>query len=276
MSPAHAQTRGTLPRWAGTVVLVLAFGLRVPLLNGPRFHPDEALFASFARSIAVWRDPLLATAPVDKPPLLFYLQALCYPFLGPREMAARLPNLWASLVTVAITYAIARQLGRVAPTANDVRARAQCLGPTVAALIVALSPLAIAFGATAFTDPLMVMWGTAAVLAAVGGVPVGPAFGWAWASPPSIRRFSSFRWRRASCGCAVTVMAPGVGSGCWAVLQVPWSRWLSGTWPATAVFRCCPLNWAATVASRWLPWGNGGLASGRGLDCGRLCWVRPC
>ena len=150
--------------WLMIAILALAFALRVPLLDGPRFHPDEALFASFARAIAVWRDPLLAAAPVDKPPLLFYLQALCYPFLGPVEMAARLPNLFASLLTVALTYAVSRRL-----------ARSLCpLDSLVAAALVALSPLAIAFGPTAFTDPLMVAWGMAAVLAASNGRP-----GWA-------------------------------------------------------------------------------------------------
>jgi 4-amino-4-deoxy-L-arabinose transferase-like glycosyltransferase len=145
-------------------ILTLAFALRVPLLDGPRFHPDEALFASFARAIAVWRDPLLAAASVDKPPLLFYLQALCYPFLGPVEMAARLFNLFASLLTVALTYAVSCRLAR------SVRP----LGSLAAAALVALSPLAIAFGPTAFTDPLMVAWGMAAVLAASKSRP-----GWA-------------------------------------------------------------------------------------------------
>jgi len=148
-------------RWSPILILLGAFALRVPGLDGPRFHPDEALFASFARAIAVWRDPLLTTAPVDKPPLLFYLQALCYPFLGPREMAARLPNLYASLVTVALTLALTRRLA----------GRAYPLSPLLAALLAGLSPLAVAFGATAFTDPLMVMWALAALLAAAGGRP---------------------------------------------------------------------------------------------------------
>jgi len=153
------------------LLLALAFALRVPLLNGPRFHPDEALFASFARSIAVWRDPLLAAAPVDKPPLLFYLQALCYPFQGPKEMAARLPNLFASQITVALVFAATRGLAawpRSLPTDSDLRARFDSMA---AAGLFALSPLAIAFGSTAFTDPLMVMWGMAAVAAAVRGRP---------------------------------------------------------------------------------------------------------
>jgi 4-amino-4-deoxy-L-arabinose transferase-like glycosyltransferase len=140
-------------------LLLAALALRARGLDGPRFHPDEALFASFARAIAVWRDPLLTSAPVDKPPLLFYLQALCYPLFGPREMAARLPNLYASLITVALTYGLAKRLlGRRRP-----------VSALLAALLAGLSPLAVAFGATAFTDPLMVMWALAALLAAAGG-----------------------------------------------------------------------------------------------------------
>jgi 4-amino-4-deoxy-L-arabinose transferase-like glycosyltransferase len=165
--------------------LFLAFALRVPLLNGPRFHPDEALYASFARAIAVWRDPLLRTAPVDKPPLLFYTQALCYPFLGPGEMAARLPNLFGSLLTVALTYAVARRVllsarqGNSSPRNSEQGAARTILflSPLVAAVVAACSPLAVAFGATAFTDPLMVAWGMASVLAAAGRR-AGPAGLW--------------------------------------------------------------------------------------------------
>jgi 4-amino-4-deoxy-L-arabinose transferase-like glycosyltransferase len=145
--------------WPIVAVLTLAFALRVPLLHGPRFLPDEALFASFARAIAVWRDPMLVVAPVDKPPLLFYLQALCYPFLGPKEMAARLPNLIASLLTVALTFQITRRFS----------SSRQILSPLLSAVLASLSPLAVAFGSTAFTDPLMVAWGMAALLAASGG-----------------------------------------------------------------------------------------------------------
>ena len=158
--------RPTAHRWMMIPILWLTFALCIPALNGPRFHPDEALFASFARSIAVWRDPLLAAAPVDKPPLLFYLQALCYPFLGPQEMAARLPNLFASLLTVALTGTLTHHASRITPP----------ISPLAAALLVALSPLAIAFGSTAFTDPLMVMWGMAALLAAIRERPAWAGF----------------------------------------------------------------------------------------------------
>lgn len=164
--------------WAPIAILFLAATLRTPQLVGPRFHPDEALFASFARSIAVWRDPLLSHAPVDKPPLLFYLQALCYPFLGPKEMAARLVNYFASILTVALTMTLVSVLLRQLLVRHNrcsdkvcPEGRGSALASLFAGLFIALSPLTIAFGPTAFTDPLMVMWCMAALVAAAGGKP---------------------------------------------------------------------------------------------------------
>jgi 4-amino-4-deoxy-L-arabinose transferase-like glycosyltransferase len=47
---------------------------------------------------------------VDKPPLSFYLGALSMVAVGPSELAARLPALFASLVSVALVWALARRL----------------------------------------------------------------------------------------------------------------------------------------------------------------------
>ena len=43
-------------RWLWGITGLAAF-LRYPALFANSFHADEALFASFARSIAVWGDP---------------------------------------------------------------------------------------------------------------------------------------------------------------------------------------------------------------------------
>lgn len=124
----------------------LAFWLRVRGLFANTFHADEALFATWARHIATWKDPLLLTQAVDKPPLLFYAQALFYPLQGPVEWAARLPNFIASMLLVPLTAVLFHRLygGKT--------------GALAAALVVACSPLAIQFSATAFTDPLLVFW----------------------------------------------------------------------------------------------------------------------
>ncbi|MBK8985129.1 MAG: phospholipid carrier-dependent glycosyltransferase [Chloroflexi bacterium] len=135
------------------VVVGLTAVLRTHALFANTFHADEALFATWARFIAAWRDPLLLTQAVDKPPLLFYLQALfyAYPVLGPTEIAGRLPNFIASIVLVPLVGVWAWRLYGDGVTA------------VLAALLVALSPFAIQFSATAFTDPLLTFWLVAAL-----------------------------------------------------------------------------------------------------------------
>ena len=141
------------------VALVLAAAaLRFHGLFANSFHPDEALFARWARLVAVGRDPLLATQAVDKPPLLFYLQALFYPLMGtPAPWVARLPDLVASLLLVPLTGRLAWALYR------------DSLATVVAVAFVALSPFTVQFSATAFTDPLMSVFLVAALVAAAGG-----------------------------------------------------------------------------------------------------------
>jgi len=131
-------------RWVLLGWIVLGAWLRTRGLFVHTFHSDEALFGSWARLIAVWRDPLLRTVAVDKPPLLFYAQALFYPMQGAVEWAARLPNWIGSILVIPLVARIARQCGGERPW--------------LAAALVACSPLAIQFSGTAFTDPLMTFW----------------------------------------------------------------------------------------------------------------------
>lgn len=138
--------------WLIAIILLGAF-LRWPALFANSFHGDEALFASWARLIAVWRDPLLSAQLVDKPPLLFYLQALFFPLLGtPAPWVARLPNFFASLLLIPLTAQLAWQLYR------------SWLPALAAALFIALSPYTVQFSATAFTDPLLTALLAAALL----------------------------------------------------------------------------------------------------------------
>jgi len=138
------------------VLIWLAAVLRLRGLFANTFHADEALFATWARLIAVWRDPLLMTQPVDKPPLLFYSQALFYPLFGPVEWAARLPSLVASLLLVPLTAQLAWRLSA------DRRAG------LIAALVVAVAPLSVQFSATAFSDPLLTFWVVTALVFVLG------------------------------------------------------------------------------------------------------------
>lgn len=138
------------------IIILLATGLRLPGFFANHFHADEALFASWARLIAIWRDPLLLAQAVDKPPLLFYLQAVAFPMFGPVEWAARLPNLVASILLIPLTAEFSWRLFH------------QSISTLAAALLVATSPMAIQFSATAFTDPLLLAFLIAALLFVVG------------------------------------------------------------------------------------------------------------
>ncbi|MBL8164539.1 MAG: glycosyltransferase family 39 protein [Anaerolineae bacterium] len=156
------------------LILLLAAGLRITAMeNDQRFHPDEALFASFARNAAVQGDWLLHGA-LDKTPLSIYMAALGMTAFGVTalpngvltldtfhgEFAARLPNVYASILFVALMMALARRAFR--------QARAAIL----TGILAAISPLALAFSAVAFTDPLMLVCITAAFYAALRGKPV--------------------------------------------------------------------------------------------------------
>ena len=157
-------------RWALVPLLLLAWALRLPPLLGNRFHADEALYGYWGLLIGLGRDPWLATVPVYKPPVLPYLVAGVQALFsnpggssgGNCEFAVRLPGLAAGLLMVPLVAALAHALydGRWTAAA--------------AAVGMALSPFAILFSATAFTDPPMVALGLAACVAAARGRP-----GWA-------------------------------------------------------------------------------------------------
>jgi len=125
--------------------LFIGFAFRAAPLLQNRFHPDEALYASFARLIASGRDPMLHDVLVDKPPLSFYAMAASMMIFGGNEFAARLPHLIASVISLALIY-------RVGESLYDRSTGA------LAASLFALSPMAILFATTLFTDTMLIMF----------------------------------------------------------------------------------------------------------------------
>ncbi len=143
-----------------TALLLLAAVIRFHALGQDiRFHPDEALFVTFARQAAVQGDWLLHGS-LDKPPLTIYVNALALTAFGitplPNgvltlnnhvgEFAARVPGVFASLLLLAVIFALAKRLYPL-----DSRTW------HTASLLITVSPLAVAFSATAFTDGLMLL-----------------------------------------------------------------------------------------------------------------------
>ena len=149
-----------------------------------RLHPDEALFSTFARRAALNGEWMLPGA-LDKPPLSIYAIALTsLPFvetrpdglpdvrLRPGETAARLPGALASIAAIPLIYAIGRRLYRDEQTA------------LFAAALLAVSPFAVAFSATAFTDGLMLFW----LLVSLWMIATGR---WSWAGAALALAFAS-------------------------------------------------------------------------------------
>ncbi|MFN8528063.1 MAG: glycosyltransferase family 39 protein [Anaerolineae bacterium] len=157
------QYRGTISghRAILLAILLIAGALRLaPLASDVRFHPDEALFTAFARDAVAHGDWLLH-GDLDKTPLSLYANAVSLtlvaatydrgvPDFDPRvgEFAARVPGVFASWLQVAAVYALAKRLYQRQDVARW------------AALFMALSPLAIAYGASAYTDGLMLLFST--------------------------------------------------------------------------------------------------------------------
>lgn len=163
MSVSAAFLKQRLPSLAVVLpIFLLAWGVRVGVVGTHRLHPDEALHAYWGLHILTGYDPWLITVPVYKPPLLPYVLAGSMGVVGRTEWAVRFPGLVAGLVTVGLAARLARRLYR-SPLAGQ-----------VAAVATALSPFGILFSATAFADPLMVVFGLAGCVMAIEDHP-----GWA-------------------------------------------------------------------------------------------------
>lgn len=130
------------------VVMLFAAICRVAALGQDlRFHPDEALYATYARGMAVHGDWLLRqiVVPLDKPPLGIAITALGFSLWGVNEFAGRLIGVLISLLVVSLAMALTqRAAGR--------RAALIC------GALLACTPYEIAFAPTLFHDPILTGW----------------------------------------------------------------------------------------------------------------------
>lgn len=99
-------------------ICIVIFGalLFIPGLGGVRlFDWDEINFAESAREMLLTGDLLNVQINFEsfweKPPLFIWMQALCMKIFGVSEMAARLPNAIAGIVTLLVLFNIGRKRG---------------------------------------------------------------------------------------------------------------------------------------------------------------------
>ncbi len=146
---------GLLWRLALPSIIGGGFALRLGLLSAFPLREDEAIYGYWARAFV--QDPFFLQVWPDKPPLFLWLLAGMFGLLGPSAEAARWLNIVAATLTIPLVAAGATTLWQSRRAG------------VIAALIFALNPYAISFAPTAYTDTLLVLWGTAAVVAALRG-----------------------------------------------------------------------------------------------------------
>lgn len=204
----------SLPAWPIILLILTGAALRWRGFFVNALTPDEALFAGWARLIAVWRDPLLHTQAVDKPPLLFYAQALFFPLFGPQAWAARVPNLVASLLLIPLIARLYRAL------------YGSACGAPAAAAVVALAPLTLRGAGSAFIDPLLTTLLVAALTAQLVARPRRRAlWGGALFGLAALTKYQAWLF-------LPLVVGLGARAG-WR--RAEWSRWLLGVLPALVV-----------------------------------------
>ncbi len=137
------------------LAMLAGLGLRLVLLDRYPLREDEAIYAYWA--LHAWGDdPIFLQVWPDKPPLYLWLLGGTFRLFGVSEASARWLNVACSTLLIPVVAATARRAWRP-------------LAGTIAAMALALNPYAVSFGATAFTDPLLVLAGTLAMCLAVYG-----------------------------------------------------------------------------------------------------------
>ncbi len=239
VTPAGASptTPATSPRawWAGIVLAAAVTALATGW--GLTRDPLEPYYAASVRAMATnWHafwfgaaDPA-ATVTMDKLPGAFWVQALLVRALGPAP--------WVMLAPQVVEMSAA-----VVVLALAVRALAGPVAGTVAAVVLALSPAAVAVGRGNVADPLMILalvaatWATARALSsgrpaawlALAGVFVGLGFqakmAAAWLVLPAL---------------AVAFLVAGPGT---------WPRRIGATVAAGVVTAVVSLTWTVAVSA---------------------------
>ncbi len=157
------------------VCAILAAILYLPALGRPAlWEPDEGRYAEIAREMVLTHDYVTPrdnwVRYFEKPPLVYWAEAISIKLLGANELAVRLPAAIASVAEVVVTAALGEAMFGAA------------VG-LAAAMVLGLSPLVFGFARFATLDPALALFITAAL----------GAF-WAAARAPGFDSAAGRRW----------------------------------------------------------------------------------
>ncbi len=99
---------------ASLILMLACFVVLLPNLSYPLIDPDETRYAQIAFEMNASRDWVTPTlngqAYLDKPPLMYWVTAASFQWLGNNETAARLPSVLASFATVLAAFLLGRRI----------------------------------------------------------------------------------------------------------------------------------------------------------------------
>ena len=127
--------------WLLSAIMLIGAVFRLSIYNLDPLFMDSAYYASLGRSIAEGDYLLQVNQMSDKPPLFFYIQALCFELLGVSESVAVLPSFLGGMISIGIIYLLGRDLKN--PVAG-----------LLAAFLFAISPGSVMLSATGLIDSL--------------------------------------------------------------------------------------------------------------------------
>ncbi len=211
-------------------VIALGMGCFFGLSAAGLFDLDEGLYATAARQMVEsgdWLIPRVGTGVFfDKPPLTYWMQALCMKFLGFTPLAARLPSAGAAVLTAWLIWQWAkrRELERVG---------------WLALVIYPLCPLTMGLARQAIMDSLLTLWLTLAMVGWIEGY-------------TGDRRW--YLLMAAGAGLAtmtkglIGLLLPGSALVLWILLRRDWAEWKRIPWlPALGVYLLIVLPWHVAV-----------------------------
>lgn len=141
-------------------VIALGMGCFFGLSAAGLFDLDEGLYATAARQMVEsgdWLVPRVGTGVFfDKPPLTYWLQAICMKVFGFTPLAARMPSALAATLTAVLIWQWAKRRGL------------ERVG-WLALLIYPLCPLTMGLARQAIMDSLLTLWFTLAVIGWIEG-----------------------------------------------------------------------------------------------------------
>ncbi|MBI1813785.1 MAG: glycosyltransferase family 39 protein [Deltaproteobacteria bacterium] len=155
-APALDEAAGAIPSWvtlvfAAAVVVAYTFSLAF----GALAEPDEARYAEIAREMLVrhdWVTPTLNFVKYfEKPPLVYWLTMLTFTIFGITDWVARVVPVASALLTLALTWIIARRIYDRWAT-------------LVGVVVLATSPLFFALGQTLTLDATLMACLTATLV----------------------------------------------------------------------------------------------------------------